>query len=143
MTMERMGTDRTMVERYSRHVYYDPEELEYVALCSEFPHLSAFGESASEALAELDVALEAAVRVHEDEGWPVPEPAAPPPVEPLPSGRFVVRLPKSLHARLARTARREGVSLNTLVITLLAAGLASYEATTEARAGQVEVPLGT
>ena len=28
------------------------------------------------------------------------------------SGRFVVRLPKSLHARLAMEAEREGVSLN-------------------------------
>ena len=143
MTMERMGTDRTLVERYSRHVYYDPEEREYVALCSELPHLSAFGDSPTEALAQLEVALEATVDVHHDEGWPIPEPSAPPPVEPLPSGRFVARLPKSLHARLARTARREGVSLNTLVITLLAAGLASYEATSDAREEQVEAPLGT
>jgi antitoxin HicB len=138
-----METERTLVERYGRHVYYDPDEREYVALCSELPHLSAFGDSQAEALDQLEVALEAAVDVHQDEGWPVPEPAGPPSVEPLPSGRFVARLPKTLHARLARTARSEGVSLNTLVITLLAAGLASYEATPEARPEQVEAPLGT
>src|SRR5437016_14136947 len=36
------------------------------------------------------------------------------------SGRFVVRIPRGLHAELARQARVEGVSLNQYVATLLA-----------------------
>ena len=40
----------------------------------------------------------------------------------LPSGKFLVRLPKSLHASLVREAEAEGVSLNQLVATRLAAG---------------------
>jgi len=36
------------------------------------------------------------------------------------SGRFVVRLPKSLHAALEREAKAEGVSLNQLAVTKLA-----------------------
>ena len=39
------------------------------------------------------------------------------------SGRFVVRLPVSLHAALEREARAEGVSLNQLVVAKLAAQL--------------------
>lgn len=39
---------------------------------------------------------------------------------PQKSGRFVVRLPKSLHAALEREAANEGVSLNQLVVTKLA-----------------------
>lgn len=39
------------------------------------------------------------------------------------SGQFRARLPISLHAELARRAEVEGVSLNTLAIALLAAGL--------------------
>jgi len=39
------------------------------------------------------------------------------------SGRFVVRLPRSLHAALEREAQREGVSLNQLVVAKLAAQL--------------------
>jgi predicted HicB family RNase H-like nuclease len=39
------------------------------------------------------------------------------------SGRFVVRLPQSLHAALEREAGREGVSLNQLVVAKLAAQL--------------------
>lgn len=41
------------------------------------------------------------------------------------SGRFVVRLPRSLHAALEREADREGVSLNQLVVAKLAAQLSS------------------
>lgn len=38
------------------------------------------------------------------------------------SGRFNVRMPRSLHKRLAEMAEGEGVSLNQLVISLLSAG---------------------
>jgi HicB-like protein involved in pilus formation len=40
---------------------------------------------------------------------------------PKKSGRFVVRLPRSLHAALEREAECEGVSLNQLVVAKLAA----------------------
>jgi len=43
------------------------------------------------------------------------------------SGRFVVRLPKSLHAALEREAAREGVSLNQLVVTKLAVQLSQIQ----------------
>lgn len=39
------------------------------------------------------------------------------------SGRFVQRVPRSLHARLVAQARAEGVSLNTLVVSLVSQGL--------------------
>jgi hypothetical protein len=42
---------------------------------------------------------------------------------PTKSGRFVVRLPRTLHAALEREAAAEGVSLNQLVVAKLAARL--------------------
>jgi len=39
------------------------------------------------------------------------------------SGKFVTRLPKSVHAKLAERAKAEGVSLNTLVLAFVAEGL--------------------
>jgi predicted HicB family RNase H-like nuclease len=39
---------------------------------------------------------------------------------PKKSGKFVVRLPRSLHAALEAEAKEEGVSLNQLVVTKLA-----------------------
>ena len=47
----------------------------------------------------------------------------PPPTYPEEySGKFNLRLPKSLHRRLAKGAEREGVSLNQYVVSLLEAG---------------------
>ena len=43
--------------------------------------------------------------------------------EPTKSGRFVVRLPKTLHAALEQEALAEGTSLNQLVLAKLAAQL--------------------
>lgn len=39
------------------------------------------------------------------------------------SGRFVQRVPKSLHRQLVDEAKNEGVSLNTLVVSLVAEGI--------------------
>jgi len=59
-------------------------------------------------------------------GRPVP----PPTVEPLKpySGKWQLRTPKSLHRKLTERARREGVSLNTLAVALLAEGLGAKAA---------------
>lgn len=70
--------ENVQLQRYSHHVYYDVDEREYVGLCSEFPYLSAYGETAHDALVELDTVLEGAIEVHRDEGWPIPEPLSPP-----------------------------------------------------------------
>lgn len=40
-----------------------------------------------------------------------------------PSGQFVVRVPPALHAELVLQAKRQGVSLNQLVVALLAGGV--------------------
>jgi antitoxin HicB len=42
-------------------------------------------------------------------------------------GRFMQRLPKSLHTRLQARAKQEGVSVNTLVATFIAEGLGKRE----------------
>ncbi len=42
---------------------------------------------------------------------------------PEPSGRFVIRLPKSLHIRLTTRAKQEGVSMNTLAVSYLSEGV--------------------
>ncbi len=42
-------------------------------------------------------------------------------------GKFVQRLPKSLHTKLAARAKQEGVSLNTLVLSFIAEGLGRRE----------------
>lgn len=38
------------------------------------------------------------------------------------SGRYALRLPVELHEKLEADAERQGISLNTLIVALLAAG---------------------
>ncbi len=67
---------------------------------------------AHDAIAAWLEAAQAAGRV-------IPEPN-PPQDDAGYSGRFLVRLPRRLHADLARNAKREGVSLNQYLLFLLA-----------------------
>jgi len=107
------------VSRFSRQVFWSVEDGAFVAVCPEFDDLSALGATPAEASAQLDTAVAAAVGLLETEGSPVPEPL----VHRGFSGQFRLRVPRSLHARLAHRADAEGVSLNTLAVTLLAAGV--------------------
>ena len=52
------------------------------------------------------------------------------------SGRFVQRVPKSLHRQLVDEAKSEGVSLNTLVVSLVAEGLGRRVITTSRAGGR-------
>jgi len=115
------------IDRYSIHLFADEQDGTYLAVCPEFPGVSAFGDTREEAIAEARIALELAVETYADEGWPLPTPEGVPAAE-LPSGEFRVRLPRSLHAQLARRAAQEGVSQNQLVMFYLAAGLAKEDA---------------
>ncbi len=50
------------------------------------------------------------------------------------SGRFVQRVPRSLHAQLIAQAKAEGVSLNTLIVSIVSKGLGHWQfESTEAR----------
>ena len=107
----------TKTNRYSFNVFWSDEDEAHVATCVEFPGISAFADSIEQAFAELRIALDLAIETYEAEGWQLPEPVAK--AETRYSGQFRVRLPKSLHAQLAARAKREGVSLNTLVVSHL------------------------
>ncbi|MDA8104666.1 MAG: type II toxin-antitoxin system HicB family antitoxin [Nitrospiraceae bacterium] len=65
-----------------------------------------------------------------DSERPVPQPAfsAEDAAAEEASGRFITRVPKSVHLRLTAKARAEGVSLNTLVVSLLSEGLGRKKA---------------
>ena len=110
--------------RFSARVVWSEEDEAFVAFCPEFQGISALGDSRTEAIRELNEALELAAETHEREGWPVPEPV----YQPQFSGQFRLRIPKSLHAWLADHAQQEGVSLNTLVLEILSRARGAAEA---------------
>lgn len=88
----------------------------YVA---EWPGCMSQGETAEEAVAMIREAMELWAETALEMGKEVPAPFA----EERYSGKFVVRLPRSLHRRLAERARQEGVSLNALVVSFVSEGL--------------------
>jgi len=83
------------------------------------------GETESEAVENGRDAFSAVVSALTDMGRDIPTPSFSPDEAAAPgaSGKFVARVPKSIHAKLTTRAKAEGVSLNTLVLTLIAEGL--------------------
>lgn len=74
----------------------------------EFDGCQSTGDTFQEAYEGLREAMEGWLETKLENGLPIP----PPLDSDKFSGKFVVRLPKSLHARLAMEAEKEGVSLN-------------------------------
>ena len=88
----------------------------------DLPGCMSDGETPEEAIREGRDAFRCWMFAHIEDGRPVPLPNSG--GEP---GKFVQRLPKSLHAKLAARAKQEGVSLNTLVLAFIAEGLGRRE----------------
>lgn len=74
------------------------------------------GNTVDELYENLNEAMEGYIEVKLENNIPIPEPEK---VSDY-SGKFNVRLPKSLHQRLAIEANNEGISLNQLVLYKLA-----------------------
>jgi antitoxin HicB len=92
------------------------EDGTWFARVVEFPGCMTEGDTEQEALSNLEDAMTGWVELHLEDGDPIPEPLT---VEAY-SGKFMLRVAKSLHRDLARRADREGVSLNQYVSTQLA-----------------------
>jgi len=82
----------------------------------DLPGCMADGKTVEEAIGEAVDAEKSWLTTAGELGWPQSA-----------SGRFVQRLPKSLHAKLIARAKQEGVSMNTMAVTLLAEGLGRKE----------------
>jgi|GEM_PF-1424693 len=104
---------------YRIELFFDPEDKVWYA---EFPELSgclAHGTTKEEALANAVEVKDAWLEVTFETGRNIPEPR--PEIEY--SGRFLLRVPKSLHQKLANEAAREGTSINRLAIQILSEDL--------------------
>ena len=91
----------------------------FVGHIAELPGCITQAETKRDLLDQLDDAKLSWIEAALEDGVPIPEPLQ----EEDFSGRFNLRLPKSLHRNLALTAKAEGVSLNQLATALIAGGL--------------------
>ncbi len=88
----------------------------YMASVPDLPGCMGDGETEAAAIKDAQSAIASWIETAEKFGDPIPEPNC---LEGY-SGKFVTRIPKSLHMTLAEMARREGVSLNQFILTKLA-----------------------
>jgi len=102
---------------YPVTISYDPE-YGYYAKIELLDHCSAVGDTPDEAYANVIESKKLWLETALEEGLDIPEPKA---VEEY-SGRFVLRLPKSLHAKVVKAAEDEGTSLNQYLVMLISAG---------------------
>lgn len=106
-----------MKPKYPIEVFWSDEDECYIAIAPDLPGCSAAGDSQEEALKEIRTAmalwLDAAKKMKRE----LPEPS--PPVDTSYSGKFLMRVPKTLHANLSRSAKQQGVSLNQYVLYML------------------------
>ena len=95
----------------------------YAITFPDLPGCRSDGATPEEAIENGRDALASWLEVAREFGDRIPKPFS------AVSGRFVQRVPRSLHAQLIAQAQAEGVSLNTLVVSLVSQGLGRRQAT--------------
>jgi antitoxin HicB len=116
-----MGTPRYPFEI---SLLSDEDGPGYLITFPDLPGCMSDGETVEEAIANGADAEKAWIQAATKWGDAVPEPGS----STKAPGRFVLRTPKSLHAKLTRQADVEGVSMNTLAVAILAEGLGRKQA---------------
>jgi antitoxin HicB len=91
----------------------------YLISYPDFNVCIADGQTVEEALANGRDALNSTIEALRENAHPIPAPNS----GGVASGKLLARVPKSLHAQLTARAKAEGVSLNSLVLSLLAFGM--------------------
>ncbi len=93
----------------------------WLATFPDLPGCMGDGDTPQDAVADGYEAAKAWLAVALECGDPIPKPGAG-----GESGRFVARVPKSLHTRLVARAEQEGVSMNTYVVAVLAQSMGAH-----------------
>ena len=103
---------------YSVRIYPEVDGSGYTAEIPDLPGCITCADTLAEVWELIEDAKRGWLELALADGDPIPMPA--PPIEEQPSGKFTVRVPRSLHRKLSEEARREGVSLNQFVTVTLA-----------------------
>ena len=110
-------TDALATKGYRIELYEDPDDDSWAAEVPDLPGCVAAASSPGDAITAVVDAIDAWIDTALVLGRAIPPPARR--TEEY-SGRFVLRVPRGLHGRLAREAEHEGVSLNSYCATVLA-----------------------
>jgi antitoxin HicB len=100
---------------YTIELIPEPEGGWYVGV-KELPGCMSEGDTPEEAIEMIRDAMRGWIEIALEDGDPIPEPS----ILKEYSGKFIVRVPPSLHRDLAEMASEEGLSLNRFVVVALA-----------------------
>ncbi|MBI2171924.1 MAG: toxin-antitoxin system HicB family antitoxin [Chloroflexi bacterium] len=115
--MQRKLLEYYLALQYPLNVYAEPEGG-YTAVFPDLPGCMTQGETLEELVAMAEDARAGWIETEYERGNEIPLPSY---TEEY-SGKFNVRIPKSLHRSMAEAAEREGISLNQYVVYLLSRG---------------------
>jgi predicted RNase H-like HicB family nuclease len=110
------SVEAILTRPYSRVLIPDSESGGFTARILEFPGCIAEGDSAEEALQNLEKAASGWIEAALDLGQEIPTPH----VENEYSGKYPLRMPKSLHRQITELAEQEGTSINQFIVAALA-----------------------
>jgi antitoxin HicB len=119
--IDRKGLDYFLNREYeiSLSLHTDDDQSYWVAEIPDLPGCVADGQTPDEAVKELEEAKRLWIETQIEDGYEVPEPFESHGF----SGKLTLRAPKSLHRRLAKEAKREGVSLNHYIVGQLSSSV--------------------
>jgi antitoxin HicB len=133
--MTQRSVEEYLTLPYTIEVYRDDSDGEegYVARVLELPGCLTQADTFVELGEMIQDAMRAWIETALENGLSIPEPHT---LDEY-SGKFVVRLPRSLHRQLAERAAKEGVSLNALISVALAQYIG-----TESITNRIAQPVG-
>lgn len=106
------------MRKYAIEVFWSDKDEGYIAVIPDLAGCSALGKTEGEAIFEARDAMQAWLKAAKSAKRLIPEPSRRGDDESY-SGKFLMRVPKRLHAEMARAAKSQGVSLNQYVLYLL------------------------
>lgn len=114
--------DYYMSLNYRTEILRDDEDGGYVLSCPDLPGCVTCADTVEEVYSLLADAKRCWLSACLEDGTPIPEPIS---LDDY-SGQFKLRLPKSLHRRLACQSKEEGVSMNQYCLYLLSKGVSAH-----------------
>lgn len=104
---------------YPVRIYPEPDGSGYTAEIPDLPGCITTADTIVELWQMIADAKRGWLELALEDGDPIPEPSVPIPDD-EPSGKLTVRMPRSLHRKLAEQAQQENVSLNQFINVALA-----------------------
>lgn len=104
-----------IIEKYTYRIEWLEEDKVHIARCLEFPSLATHGNTAEEALREIEKVVEETIKWMKEDNEQIPEPLGLKKFK----GNLTLRVPPEIHRELAIKSAEEGVSINQFILSKL------------------------